>query len=69
MENYFTPSILHQAEKNLVQLLLGESDKVIAKINVDIELILKDNHQVDFRKEYENLKINLNREEQRNGRN
>ena len=40
---------------NLVQFLLLESDKAIAKINVDTESILKDNHQVDFRKEYENL--------------
>ena len=37
-------TILYQAEKNLVQLLLSESDKVIAKINVDIESILKDNY-------------------------
>ena len=42
-------------KKNLVQFLLLESDKAIAKINVDTESILKDNHQVDFRKEYENL--------------
>ena len=41
-------------KKNLIQFLLLGSDEVIAKINVDIEPILKSNHQVDFRKEYEN---------------
>ena len=53
-----------------------KSDKVITKISADIESILKDTHQIDFRREYEklgkinipNLKINLNREEQRSGR-
>ena len=38
-----------------MQLLLLESDKVIAQINIDIESILKGNHQVDCRKEYDNL--------------
>lgn len=46
---------LYQAEKNLVNLLLLESDTVITKINIQIDSILKDNRQVDFRKIYENL--------------
>ena len=39
---------LYQAEKNLVQLLLLESDKVIAKINVGIESILKEIIKLNF---------------------
>ena len=50
MENYFIPS-----RKKIAQLLLLESNKVIAKVSVDIESILKETHQVDLWKEYENL--------------
>ena len=64
------------SRKKFVQLLLLKSDKVTAKISAVIESILKDTHQIDFRREYEklgktnipNLKVNLNREEQRSDR-
>ena len=42
---------LFQAEQNLVQLLLLEPGKVIAKTKLGIESNLKEKHQIDFPRE------------------
>ena len=47
--------ILLQAGQNLVQLLLLESDKIIAKIKIDIESNLKGKHHVGFWREHRAL--------------
>ena len=48
-------TILLQAGQNSVQLLLLESDKIIAKIKIDIESNLKGKHQIGFWSEHRAL--------------
>ena len=48
-------TIISKAEKDLVQLLLGESDKVIAKIDFEIQSHVKEYHPNNFHHECELL--------------
>ena len=47
--------ILYNAEKNLVELLLYESSKVIAKIEIDFSSEIYKLHPVDYKAKHEIL--------------
>ena len=46
-------TIISKAEKDLVQLLLVESDKIIAKIDFEIQSHVKKYHPINYHHEYE----------------
>ena len=45
-------TIISKAEKDLVQLLLVESDKIIAKIDLEIQSHIKEHHPNNYHHEY-----------------
>ena len=53
-------TILSKAEKDLVQLLLAESDKIIAKIDFEIQPLIKEYHPTNYNHGYELLQKKYN---------